>query len=197
MIKRGLLSLFFTSSAFAASPATLFQGSFFFGGVKPLDRTTVDIVDTRMSDAQMKLANLREKGALCTYAASNTYKCITHEGAGAVPPESLQEAYEANQKLKIEFGAVSSSPSLIVDAESVTEWQINQDVFWTGGQAPFYRQMILDGEILKVILGEGPEALWLVGELNDSTKLSMRASVVHTTSRWQWHEDAIEILLKQ
>lgn len=197
MIKLVLLNLFFAGSAFAASPPTPYQGAYLFAGVKPFGRTTTDLVDTRMADAPVRLNNLREKGATCVYAASNTYKCVSREGASQVPFESLQHAYEANQKLKVEFGTVSSAPSLVNDAESLTEWEINQDVWWTGGAAPSYRQLILGGDVMKLALGEGPETLWLIGEIGDSTRLSLRASIVHTTSRWQWHEDVVEILLKQ
>ena len=175
------------------SPIAL-AGDFRFGGeVEAIGRLTVDVIDTRMSDSATRLEALRAQGATCRLAASNTYRCTKMNRAPAVPASSLEAIATKNRELFASFGEVTSSPSLVTDAESLTEWKISQRGATPLGAFEDYRYLDLQGDLVKIILPGQSESLELI--VKGADRLAKWDRKVVNEGRWRWHEDMALVIL--
>ncbi|MBX3229112.1 MAG: hypothetical protein KIT84_02140 [Labilithrix sp.] len=182
--------------AIGSAPIALDGTYYFEGEVKPLGRLTVDVVDMRMSDAADRLADLRSSGANCALVISQTYRCTKMHGASAVADASLEAIAARSAGLSVTFGARTGSPSLVTDADSLTEWQIPQNGTGLAGSFDRYTYRQLRNGPTKIVL---PGAGDLGDELlvEDASRITKWERKVVTEGRWRWHEDmAVAVLAR-
>lgn len=164
------------------------------GDVTPEARVTVDVVDTRQADATQHLADLEAGGASCFFVAADTYRCTSV--SKDVPEDSL-EKIAANNSFVVTFGKTSAPPALVSQADSLTEWQINQSGSSDNGSFAFYRYLVLDGGLVKIVLpdgsnnGQGTELI-----VTSGTVLGKYASTTSSESRWRFFEDSALVVLR-
>lgn len=183
----------FALPAFAAPMP--FKGDYVFKNrVNVLGRNTVDVIDTRRRDATERLNALRQAGSACQWVNSNTVRCVTQSPAVTVPSSSVSSVVNANQGMKVSFGALRGTPSVVSQGTSLTEWSVPQDGQWAGGPFTQYRYLELAGGLSKLVL-PGQQPLWL--NTTDGKTLGVYQMLVVGEGRWRWHEDAMEVLLEQ
>ena len=173
----------------ARSPIALSGDYRFADSVRPLGRLTVDVIDTRMSDAQSRLEALRSAGASCSLVISNTYRCTKMHPAASVPSESLGEIAEDNQSVFVTFGAVTGSPSVVTEGDSLTEWEISQEGTSSAGPFTSYRYLELADGLVKIILPGSSALSSLELIVEDEGRLGKWSSTRTSEGRWRWHED--------
>jgi hypothetical protein len=190
------------SASLSASPAsvrtpTALSGDYRFdGNVKAVGRLTVDVVDTRSADAETRLQSLRAEGAACTLVISNTYRCTKMHSAGDVPSTSLDDLGESNRDLFASFGAVTSSPVIVSQGDSLVEWQISQRGTSSVGDFTSYRYLEMSGGLVKIILPgvTASQSLELIVEGDHLGKWDSRRK---SEGRWRWHEDMAIVAIEK
>jgi hypothetical protein len=181
----------------ARAPQALSGDYRFAGEVKPVGRLTVDVIDTRMPDANDRLDAARAEGAACWLVVSNTWRCTKMHKAEAVPQSSLDAIALRGGDLFASFGAMTGSPSLVSEGESLVEWQIPQNGSSPLGAFETYRYLELQDGLVKIIVPGAPGASAPSMELlrRDADHLGKWESKVVTESRWRWHEDMAIVVL--
>lgn len=182
------------SSNVEASQPLSFRGEFVPSGVvEPSMRLTIDVVDTRMSDAQERLTAIRAGGGLCELVVSNTYRCRTHKKANAVPQTSLDKIAAKNATASVTFGEMHGVPSKTSEGESLVEWSIPQNGSSPAGAFEEYRYLQLDGGLTKIVFPGASEPYELI--VKDAGHLKKWDRVVVNEGRWRWHEDMALVVL--
>lgn len=182
-----------TSSLAAAQPIALSGDYVPDGRVDALARLTVDVIDTRMSDATKRLASVRAGGGNCQLVVSNTYRCTTMRSASEVAAASLDRMRANTADVRVTFGKTTGSPSLVTDAESLTEWEIPQLGSSPGGAFDAYTYRQLAGGLAKIELPASPTGFELI--VTDADTLRKWERVVVSEGRWRWHEDMGTVIL--
>lgn len=174
-----------TAAVTTATAPIALDGTYAFKGeMRASARLTVDVVDTRMSDAAPRLAALRAEGASCPLVASQTYRCTKLRPAGEVAAASLEKLAAKNAGLAITFGRLEGSPHLITDAESLTEWEIPQSGTGPLGAFDTYTYRALENGPTKIALGDSDEYT-----VEDGGHIVRWNSTIVHEGRWRWHED--------
>jgi hypothetical protein len=183
-------------SATRSTPTPL-DGHFRFAGqVEAIGRLTVDVIDTRMADAATRLEALQADGAECPLVTSNTYRCTKMHPASEVPAASLDALGASNREAFAKFGAVTSAPSLVSEADSLVEWQISQTGSSKLGPFSAYRYLQLDGGLVKIVLPGATESQSLELILKDANHLGKWDSRTVSEGRWRFHEDMALVILE-
>lgn len=178
-----------SADALSKGPLAL-EGTYRFAGhVTPLGRKTVDVIDTRMPDADERLEEVRGNGGTCQLAAANTWRCVTL--GGDVAASSLETLGQRNAALFARFDAVTGAPSLVTDGESFKEWEISQDGATPEGTFERYVHRLLQGDLAKIVVN-GEELI-----VRDAGHLAKWDMKTVTESRWRWHEDAALVVLER
>jgi hypothetical protein len=188
--------LSFATSEVVAKPVIHdFNGEYVFeGGLEPIGRITVDVIDLRMSDAQPRLEKLRSEGSACQHVTSVAVRCTKMNPGATVPADSLDRIAERSKDLSITFGQRTGAPVLISKAEALTEWQIQQRGETPLGRFDKYRYLELQG-LVKIVFPNPQGNL----ELNtlDGRLLRKFESVTVHESRWRWHQDLAHVILTE
>ncbi len=179
----------------AKAPIALSGDYRFAGDVQAVGRLTVDVIDTRMPDATARLAALREVGAACTLAMSNTWRCTKMHPTTAVPAGSLAKISARGADLFASFGATTGSPVIVSEGESLVEWEVPQDGSSSVGPFTQYRYLDLQGDLVKIILpGSGSTgSMELI--VKDAMHLAKWESVTVSEGRWRFHQDMALVIL--
>ena len=165
-----------TAAATTAAPIALSGKLRFAGHVQPVARLTTDVIDTRMADADARLAKLQADGATCEFVGADTWRCTLMHPAADVPLSSLDAIAAGSRDLYASFGASLGKPSIVSQGDSLTEWQIPQKGSSSAGPFDSYRYLELDGGLVKIILPGKTE--------NESLELLVQGGGQHL-ARWK------------
>lgn len=194
-VSMAVLSLF-ASSGFA-DPIALSGVYQFKGRVEPVMRQTYDVLLASAPGAKERIDRLKAEGATCLSAPAGRVRCITIRPPREVSPASLSKIARRHQGLRVEMGAVTGNPALIVDGEVYRQWEISQNGAWNGGSFQGYRYNEKPESVSQIVL-PGRSSLdggfWLLVE--NSKVLRHLDEVTLRENDGRWHVDSAQAVLE-